>query len=152
RSSELLSNGPLIVTFFRGRWCPYCVANLEALQAIYGDLRELGASLVVISPQTLKQNSFTVDQHRLTFPVLSDPANQVGHKFGVAYKLPEDLKELNRRIFVNLEFINGSKDWELPMPAMFVIAQSGRISFAEAHADYTERTEPERIVRHLQAS
>ncbi len=152
RSSDFLARGPLIVTFFRGRWCPYCVATLEAMQSIHAELKGLGASLVAISPQTLKQNSFTVDQHRLAFPVLSDPGNQVGHKFGVVYKLPEELQELNRRIFVNLEFINGSKDWELPMPAVFVIAGDGRISFAEAHADYTERTDPERIVRHLQAA
>jgi peroxiredoxin len=150
RSSELLAGGPLIVTFFRGRWCPYCVATLEALHAIHAKLKELGASLVAISPQTLKQNGFTVDQHKLAFPVLSDPGNEVGHKFGVAYKLPEELQGLNRRIFVNLEFINGSQDWELPMPAVFVIARDGLVSFAEAHADYTQRTDPQRILRHLQ--
>jgi peroxiredoxin len=151
RSSELLALGLVIVIFFRGRWCPYCVATLEAMQAIHAELKDLGSSLVAISPQTLKQNSFTVDQHKLAFPVLSDPGNQVGHKFGVAYKLPEELQELNRRIFVNLEFINGSNDWELPMPAVFVIGRNGLVSFAEAHADYTQRTEPSSLLHVLHA-
>jgi len=146
RSADLLARGPLVVMFFRGRWCPYCVATVEAWQRSLPELQNRHASLVAISPQTVKQNNLMADQHRLTFPLLSDPGNKLAKQFGVAYQLPADLQELNRRIFVNLEFINGDKSWELPMPATFLIASDHRILFAEAHADYTRCTEPQRVI------
>ena len=102
--------------------------------------------MLAISPQTIKQNNLMAEQHRLSFPLLSDPGNKVAKQFGVAYKLPQDLQELNRRIFVNLEFINGDKSWELPMPATFLIASDLRILFAEAHPDYTQGTEPQQVL------
>lgn len=146
RSADLLAQGPLVVVFLRGRWCPYCVATAEAWQRSLPEFEKHHASLVAISPQTIKQNSLMADQHRLRFPLLTDPGNKVARQFGVAYQLPSDLQELNRRIFVNLEFINGDKSWELPMPATFLIAPDRQILFAEAHADYTRRTEPRRVV------
>jgi peroxiredoxin len=146
RSSDLLASGPLLVLFFRGRWCPYCIATLEAWQRFLPELAAHHATLLAISPQTVKQNNLMADQHKLTFPLLSDPGNRVAKQFGVAYQLPVDLQELNRRIFVNLEFINGDKNWELPMPATFLIAPDRQILFAEAHADYTRRTEPQRVL------
>ena len=146
RSADLLARGPLVVMFFRGRWCPYCVATVEAWQRALPELQERRASLVAISPQTVKQNNLMADQHRLTFRLLSDPRNKVAKQFGVAYELPSDLQELNRRIFVNLEFINGDESWELPMPATFLIAPDRRILFAEAYTDYTRRTEPQRVI------
>jgi peroxiredoxin len=146
RSADLLAHGPLVVVFFRGRWCPYCVATVEAWQRSLSELKKRHASLVAISPQTIKQNNLMADQHRLAFPLLTDAANNVAKQFGVAYQLPADLQQLNRRIFVNLEFINGDKSWELPIPATFLIAPDRQILFAEAHADYTRRTEPQRIL------
>lgn len=146
RSADLLARGPLVVVFFRGRWCPYCVTTVESWQRSLPELQSHHASLVAISPQTVKQNNLMADQHRLTFPLLSDPGNSAAKQFGVAYQLPADLQELNRRTFVNLEFINADKSWELPMPATFVIAPDRRILFAEAYADYTRRTEPQRVI------
>ena len=149
RSADLLAHGPLVVVFFRGRWCPYCVATVEAWQRSFPALEKRHASLVAVSPQTIKQNNLMADQHRLAFPLLTDVANQVARQFGVAYQIPADLQELNRRIFVNLEFINGDKSWELPMPATFLIAPDRQILFSEAHADYTRRTEPQRVLNLL---
>lgn len=149
RSADLLARGPLVILFFRGRWCPYCVATLEAWQEIYPAMQQLGASLVAISPQTLKQTSLMAEQHQLRFPVLSDAEGQVAQQFKVAYKLPADLQELDRRIFINLEFINGNKNWELPMPGMFVVASDRTVLFAETQTDYTQRTEPERVLQLL---
>lgn len=146
RSTALLARGPLVVLFFRGRWCPYCIATVESWQRFLPELHSHHANLVAISPQTIKQNNLMADQHRLTFPQLSDSGNKVARQFGVAYQLPLDLRELNRRIFINLEFINGDKSWELPMPATFVIASDSQILFAEANPDYTRRTEPNRVL------
>ena len=151
RSTDVLSRGPLVVLFFRGRWCPYCIATVEAWQRFLPEMQKHHASLLAISPQTIKQNNLMAEQHRLSFPLLSDPGNKVAKQFGVAYKLPQDLQELNRRILVNLEFINGDKSWELPMPATFLIASDRQILFAEAHPDYTQRTEPQRVLNRLVA-
>jgi peroxiredoxin len=146
RSTDVLSRGPLVVLFFRGRWCPYCIATVEAWQRFLPEMQKHHASLLAISPQIIKQNNLMAEQHRLSFPLLSDPGNRVAKQFGVAYQLPQDLQELNRRIFVNLEFINGDKSWELPMPATFLIPPDQQILFAEAHPDYTQRTEPQRVL------
>jgi len=146
RSADLLTQSPLVVLFFRGRWCPFCVATLETWQRLLPELRRHRASLVAISPQTIKQNNLMADQHRVTFPLLNDSGNKVAKQFGVAYRLPQDLQELNRRIFVNLEFINGDKNWGLPMPATFVIAPDRQIFFAKAYADYTQRTDPRKVL------
>jgi peroxiredoxin len=146
RCADLLARGPLILLFFRGRWCPYCIATVEAWQRSLPELEAHHANLAAISPQTIKQNNLMADQHKLTFPLLSDSGNRVAKQFGVAYKLLSDLQELNRRIFVNLEFINGDKSWELPMPATFLITPDRQILFAEAHPDYTRRTEPQKVL------
>jgi peroxiredoxin len=146
RSADLLAQGPLVMVFFRGRWCPYCIATVEAWQRSLPELEKHHANLVAVSPQTVKQGSLMAEHHRITFPLLSDRGNKVARQFGVAYQVPADLQELNRRIFVNLEFINGDKTWELPMPATFLIAPDRQIIFAEAHADYTRRTEPQTVI------
>lgn len=143
RSADLLSIGPLILKFFRGRWCPYCVTELEAWRELYGRLREQGALLVAISPQTPRQSDFMVGQHGLPFPVLSDPGNAIADKFGLVYTVPEYHRDYYLSILINLPFINGDKSWRLPLPATYVIARDGRVVYAEAHADFRVRPEPE---------
>ena len=143
RSADLLSIGPLILKFFRGRWCPYCVTELEAWGELYGRLREQGALLVAISPQTPRESDFMVGQHGLPFPVLSDPGNAIADKFGLVYTVPEYHRDYYLSILINLPFINGDKSWRLPLPATYVIARDGRVVYAEAHADFRVRPEPE---------
>ncbi len=145
RSSDLLSVGTLIVKFFRGRWCPYCMTELEAWQQLYPTVRERGALLVAISPQLQRQNDFAVQQHHLTFPVLSDPGAEVAAGFGVAYPVPESMQKHYRSILINIPFVNGGAPetaWRLPLPATFVVSQTGTILFSEAHADHRVRPEP----------
>lgn len=149
RSSDLLSLGPLIINFFRGRWCPYCVTELERWQRIYPTLRERGALLVAISPQTVRHNDFTVQQHKLTFPLLSDPGNNLAAQFGLAYSLPEYHQKYYRSILVNIPLVNGDETWTLPLPATFVVSKDGTISFAEAHADFRVRPEPADVLAAL---
>lgn len=149
RSTDLLALGPVIVNFFRGRWCPYCMTELEAWQMAYPRVREHGALLVGISPQLPRQNDFTVQQHSLTFPVLSDAGCRVGEMFGVAYTVPEPMRAHLRSIMINIPFVHGDQGemtWRLPLPATFVLkpAADGRakIAFAEAHADHrVDRTQ-----------
>jgi peroxiredoxin len=143
RSRDLLALGPLVIKFFRGRWCPYCVTELETWRDLYGKLREAGALLVAITPQTERQSDFMVGQHGLPFPVLSDPGNTVAEKFGLVYTIPEYHRDYYLSILVNLPFINGDKSWRLPLPATYVIARDGKVRHAEAHADFRVRPEPE---------
>lgn len=143
RSSDLLALGPLVVKFFRGRWCPYCSTELEAWRDLYGQLREAGALLVGISPQTSRQSDFMVAQHRLPFPVLCDPGCAVAEEFGLAYSIPEYLRDYYRSILVNIPFVNGDESWRLPLPATYVLARDRRVLFAQAHADFRVRPEPE---------
>jgi len=155
QSSDLLALGPLIINFFRGRWCPYCVTELEAWRDLYPRIREKGALLIAVSPQTIRQNDFLVQQHGLRYPVLRDEGCAVAEKFGVAYTVPEPLQRHYRSVLVNIPFINTGRNalapaddscWRLPLPATFVIRPDATIAFAEAHADFRVRPEPEDVL------
>jgi peroxiredoxin len=147
RSEDLLALGPLVVKFFRGRWCSYCATELEAWRDLYGRLREHEALLVAISPQTERQSDFMCGQHGLPFPALFDPGNKVAEKFGLVYTLPDYMRSYYRSILVNLPFVNGDDSWRLPIPATYVIAKDRKVIFAEAHADFRVRPEPEDAIR-----
>ena len=143
RSPDLLAVGPLVVKFFRGRWCSYCITELEAWRDLYGTLRERGALLVAISPETQRQSDFAVQQHGLPFPLLHDPGARLAEQFGLVYTVPEYHQRYLKSILVNLPFLNGEASWRLPLPATYVIGRDGRVVFAEAYADFRVRPEPE---------
>lgn len=149
-SSELLAKGKLVICFIRGRWCPFCVGQMEAMNLAQPAIERAGASLVAISPQTVKQSFFMHDQHKLKFPLLADPGNKVARQFGLAYRVPTEQESVYRRAFVNLPFTNGDDSWELPIPATYVVARDATILFASANEDYTERPEPADILGFLQ--
>lgn len=149
-SVEFLRRGPLVICFFRGRWCPFCVAQLEAMNSVLPHIQSAGASLVAISPQTVKQAFFMHDQHQLRFPLLSDFQNQVARAFGLVYAVPEEQKAVYGRTFVNLPFLNGESSWELPIPATYIVGPGGEVLYAGADPDYTHRPEPREIVVRLQ--
>jgi peroxiredoxin len=148
-SSDLLAEGRLVLCFIRGRWCPFCVGQMEAMNLIVPEIQQAGAILAVVSPQTVKQSFFMRDQHKLRFPLLSDARNEVARQFGLTYRVPEEQKAVYRRAFVNLPFVNGDDSWELPIPATYIIDRDGTVLYASADEDYTERPEPEEIVRLL---
>jgi peroxiredoxin len=143
RSADLLALGPLVIKFFRGRWCPYCMTELQAWRDLYGRLRERGGLLVAVSAQLERQSDFMVGQHELPFPVLTDPGCAVAEKFGLAYTVLDYQRDYYLSILVNLPFVNGDSSWRLPLPATYVIARDGRVVFAQAHADFRVRPEPE---------
>jgi len=150
-SAESLTKGLLVICFFRGRWCPFCVGQLEALNLIVSQIEQAGASLVAISPQTVQQSFFMVDQHKLRFPLLSDVGNQVARQLGLVYRVPDDQQAIFQRAFVNLPFANGDTTWELPIPATFIVDRDGTILYASADEDYAQRPEPADILQQLSA-
>ena len=143
RSADLLALGPVIIKFFRGRWCPYCITELESWRDLYGQIREREILLVAIGPQSQRQSDFMTGQHGLQFPVLIDEHNKVAEQFGLVYTVPEFYREYYLSILVNIPFVNGEKSWRLPLPATYVVARDGKVLFAEAHADFRVRPEPE---------
>jgi peroxiredoxin len=151
-SSGLLAKGRLVLCFIRGRWCPFCVGQMEAMNLILPQIVEAGATLVAISPQTVKQSFFMHDQHKLRFPLLSDAGNKVARQFGLTYRVPEPQEAVYRRAFVNLPFTNGDESWELPIPATYIVDRDATVLYASANEDYTERPEPAEIMRTLQKS
>jgi peroxiredoxin len=140
--ANLLAKGRLVLCFIRGRWCPFCVGQMEAMSFIASAIEAAGASLVAISPQTEKQAFFMRDQHKLDFPLLVDTGNRIARQFGLVYRVPEEQQGLYRSTFVNLPFVNGDSSWELPIPATFVVDPDGSILFASANEDYADRPEP----------
>ena len=145
-SGDLLAKGRLVLCFIRGRWCPFCIGQMEALNLIVPQIEQTGARLVAISPQTVKQSYFMHDQHKLRFPLLSDTGNKVARQFGLVYRVPPAQEAVYRRAFVNLPFTNGDDSWELPIPATYILDQEGTILYAAANPDYTERPEPLEIL------
>ena len=142
-SPDLLAKGPLVLSFYRGVWCPYCNMELQALQQTLPAFQALGASLVAISPQTPVNSRKSVRQNGLSFPILSDAGNAVAAAFGLRFELPEELVALYKALKNDLPTFNDDPSWTLPMPARYVIATDGVILYAEVNPDYTRRPEPE---------
>lgn len=146
QSSDLVGRGRLVICFIRGRWCPFCVGQMEAMNLAVPLIGQAGASLVAISPQTVKQSYFMHDQHKLRFPLLADAGNKVARQFGLTYRVPAAQEAVYRRAFVNLPFTNGDDSWELPIPATYITDRNGTILYVSANEDYTDRPEPQDIL------
>jgi len=142
-STDLLARGPLVVTFYRGVWCPYCNMELQALQETLPQFEALGAKLVAISPQNHFNSRKSMRHNNLTFPILSDPHNDVAAAFGLRFETQDYLVELYKSLKNDLPAFNGDPSWTLPMPARYVVGQDGVILYAEVNPDYTRRPEPE---------
>jgi peroxiredoxin len=157
RSADLLALGPLVVKFFRGRWDPYCVTELEAWRELYPTLRARNTLFVAISPQTRRQNDFAVQQHGLQFPVLSDPGCELAEQFGLAWTVPAAHRRYFQSILVNIPFANSGLTyttapdaaWRLPLPGLFLIQQDGAIAYSAAYADPRVRPEPSELLNLL---
>ena len=154
-SKALLAQGPLVLTFYRGVWCPYCNLDLQAIEEIAPQVRALGASIVAVSPQTQPNSRKSRRDNHLSFPILSDHAGDLAASFGIRFRLPDPLIDLYRSFRNDLPLINGDDSWTLPMPARYVIGQDGVIAYAEVNPDYTRRPEPaellpvlERLLKH----
>ncbi|SAL09457.1 Putative peroxiredoxin bcp [Caballeronia sordidicola] len=146
---ELLQYGPVVLTFYRGGWCPYCNIQLRAYQTILPEIGALGARLVAVSPQLPDGSLTTAETNALTFDALSDAGNSVARRFGLVYALPDDLREALRSNNKALPTINGDGSWELPVPATDVIASDGHIALASIKVDYRKRLEPDAILAAL---
>lgn len=143
---DLLKSGPVVISFYRGGWCPYCNLELRALQQTLHEFQSLGATLVAISPQTPDNSLSTVEKDELTFEVLSDVGHQVARQFGLVYTVPEVLRPIYQSFGIDLPGSNGDESFELPVPATYVVKSDGAIAHAFVTTDYTQRQDPAEIV------
>jgi peroxiredoxin len=148
--SKALSDGPVVVTFYRGSWCPYCNLQLRAYQRALPEIIALGGRLMAISAQLPDKSLSTVEQNALEFDVLSDVGNRVARSFGLVYALPDELRAALISNNKALPMFNGDDSWELPVPATYVIGRNGRVVLASVQIDYRQRLAPEEIVAALQ--
>lgn len=148
--NALRKTGPVVAIFYRGGWCPFCNVQLRAFQLARMHLRAHKANVVLISPEQFQHSLTLSEQHSLQFPVLSDVGNTVARQYGVAFQLNPEQRERHREHEIDLVESNGDAQWELPMPATFVIDRSGRIRYAFVSADYTQRAEPSEVLAVLQ--
>jgi peroxiredoxin len=144
--ASLLANGPLVVSFYRGVWCPYCNLELQALQAALAEIAARGASVVAISPQSAPNSRKSQRDNKLTFPILSDEKSRIAAAFGLRFSLPDYLVELYKGFKNDLPAFNDDPAWVLPMPARYVIGGDGVIAYAEVNPDYTQRPDPSELL------
>jgi peroxiredoxin len=148
--ASLRQAGPVVVTFYRGQWCPYCDLQLRAYQAVLPRIRSLGATLVAISPQTPDESLSTAEKRKLEFRVLSDAGNRVARGWGLVWKVGTSLDSLHKAFGVDLAVSNGDTSNELPVPATFVVEPSGRIGFAHYDPNWRVRLEPAALISALE--
>jgi peroxiredoxin len=150
RLKKLLETGPVVISFYRGGWCPYCNIELRGLQRALPEIKALGASLVAISPQLPDNSLSTEEKNNLAFPVLSDVGNVIARRFGIVFSLPDDLLDTYKAFKHGLSDMNGELGaTELPIPATYVLDRSGVIRLAFIDEDYTKRLDPEEILETL---
>lgn len=151
RLSERLARGPVVLSFYRGGWCPYCNLELAALQRRLPEIEGLGAALIAVSPQTPDQSLSTAERHALRFDVLSDVGDRTARAYGLVFQVPESLRPIYQGWGIDLPVWNGDESWELPIPATYVIDRDATIRAAHVDTDYTRRMEPEAILAALHA-
>jgi peroxiredoxin len=137
-----LTGRPLVVTFYRGGWCPYCNMELRAYQARLADFGATGATLVAISPEAPDHSLSTAEKNDLAFPVLSDPGGQLAEALGIRFTLSDAVRPYYEKAGLDIPARNGTGTWDLPVPATFVVAADGTIAAAFVEPDYRKRTDP----------
>ncbi|MCK4675982.1 MAG: AhpC/TSA family protein [Gammaproteobacteria bacterium] len=149
--ANFLSTGPLVVSFYRGAWCPYCNLEINALQKSLPDIVAAGGQLVAISPQTPDKSIDQVSASQLTFEVLSDAENKLAKDCGLVFTLPETLRPIYEAWQIDIPGHNGDNSFDLPIPATYIIDTDGIIRYAFADMDYTKRLEPNIIIERLKS-
>lgn len=146
---DLLAKGPVVITFYRGHWCPLCTLELQAFQSVLPEIESLGGQLVAISPNLPDKSLTTIEQENLKFEVLSDIGNNVARQCGLVFTLPEPIKKIYKDFGIDLAASNGDNTFELPVPATYVVGSDGIIKYSYINSNYTNRAEPDDIIKVL---
>jgi peroxiredoxin len=144
--SDLLTRGPVVISFFWGDWCPFCVLELQALAAAHPEIERLGARLLVLSPQVRDKSSSLIGDGEPPFPLLPDPGCNIAARYRIAFTVPQQFRADYLTLGYPVSARTGSKDWVLPIPATYVLDSTGLIVLSYLDADYTTRLEPAEII------
>lgn len=151
-SAATFADGPAIITFYRGGWCPYCNLELKAYQDLLGEITSLGATLAAITPEKPDNSLSTIEKNQLSFPVLTDTGNSFAKEIGLMFELPEKLQTVYNGFGMDLPALNDNSGWSLPIPATFVVAKGGKIILADVNRDYRLRLEPSEAMAALKTA
>jgi peroxiredoxin len=151
RLADLLAKGPVVLTWYRGGWCPYCNIGLRGLLQAEPKIREQGATLVAVTPELPDMAADTVKRNELTFVVLTDKGNSVARQYKIVYRVPEHVSAAMKAFKIDLETRNGDTSDELPLGVTYVIDPKGVVRWAFVDADYRKRAEPADIIEALRA-
>ncbi len=149
RLGDLLQDGPVVISFYRGGWCPYCSLEMQALQRALPDIEQVGGHLIAIAPELPEQAGQTRDKGNLTFPLLHDRNNALARACGLVFTLPDMLRPVYEGFGIDLEESQGNDHFELPVPATLIVRPDGVVAFAFVDVDYTQRLEPASIIETL---
>jgi len=149
RLGDALRDGPIVLKFYRGRWCPFCTLELRAYQRLLPEIRALGAELIALSPQNEQETAFNRDRDHLRFPMLTDVDNCIAGQFGITYEVTDELRRLYESTGMDLTRTNAASTWTVPLPAVYLIAQDRRITWSYVDPDYLHRAEPETVIAEL---
>ncbi|WP_312110803.1 peroxiredoxin-like family protein [Brevibacillus reuszeri] len=149
--SEELKNGPVVLVFYRGIWCPFCNLELRAYEQIIDEIEAVDGRVIAISPQTAEYSRAMQEKHELRFPVGSDLHNQTAKKYQITAQMSEQLRQIYQSVDISLDVFNEDHSWELPLPATYIIDREGIIRFASVDADYKKRLEPSEVLILLQS-
>jgi peroxiredoxin len=148
--NAILENNKVVLTFYRGGWCPYCNLELRAFQNVLPQIEEKGAKLIAVSPEVPDNSLSTTEKNNLSFEVLSDVNNEVARALGLVFKMPEPLQELYKSSFgIDLEQSQQNTNQELPIAATYIIEKDGTISYDFLHEDYKLRANPSEVIAAL---
>ncbi|KAJ8098116.1 thioredoxin-like protein [Lipomyces tetrasporus] len=145
-STELLSNGPLLIAFYRGEWCPFCNIALVGFQKILDEIKAKGVTFVAISPELPNQSLSTAEKHDLEFPVLSDVGNKYAKQLGILFQQPDSLRSVFEKFGNRLVERNGDDSFTVPVPATILVDKNGVVRNTFIDPDYTKRVEPATVL------
>ena len=147
--NSMLKDGPVVISFYRGAWCPYCNLELKALQQALPEIKLLDAQLIAISPNTPDNSISSIEKHGLEFEVLTDAGNNIAKEFKLVFNLADELRPIFKQFNFDVPKYNGDESWELPIPATYIVNTDGKIVHSFVNADYTQRMEPNEIISKL---
>jgi len=151
RLAELREKGPVVITFYRGGWCPYCNLELRAYQESLKDIKAAGATLVAITPELPDASLTTLEKHDLKFEVLSDVNSDYAREIGLIFTLPEEIRSIYDSFGIEVEKHNGKGQFDFPLAATFIVNVDGTITSSFVDADYTLRKDPSEVVQELKS-
>lgn len=149
RLTDLLHEGPVILKFYRGRWCAFCTLELRAYQRLLPEFRALGAELIALSPQNDEQMALNRERDHLRFPMITDADNAVARQFGITYEIGPEMRERYVAAGMDLSQMNASSTWSIPLPAVYLIAPDRRIAWSYVDPNYLQRAEPAALLEAL---